>query len=205
VTLSTTSAAIIAGGRARRFSGQDKSRLVVEGRTIIVRQVEILQRVASRIFVGPEREYHGALGLEAHADAIEGAGALGGIYTALAVAPPGRVVTVACDLPFLESGMLARLVELADGRDGAWVRTARGIEPLVACYQTSAAARIRARILTGALKAADLASTLDMAALDEAELRTFGAPDRLLANINTADDLARFEGAPKVRQRSTRP
>ena len=54
----STSAAILAGGQARRFGGQDKSRLVVHGRSIIVRQVEVLQRVADEVFVvarDPER------------------------------------------------------------------------------------------------------------------------------------------------------
>src|SRR5690606_27291854 len=47
----STTAAIVAGGRARRFGGQDKSRLLVEGRTIIVRQVELLQPLASAVLV----------------------------------------------------------------------------------------------------------------------------------------------------------
>jgi hypothetical protein len=51
VTLLTTAAAIVAGGRARRYGGLDKSRLVVEGRPIIVRQVEVLRRIAAPVFV----------------------------------------------------------------------------------------------------------------------------------------------------------
>jgi GTP:adenosylcobinamide-phosphate guanylyltransferase len=49
VTAETVAAAIIAGGRARRFGGRDKSRLVVRGRPIIVRQMEAPQRVANDI------------------------------------------------------------------------------------------------------------------------------------------------------------
>jgi molybdopterin-guanine dinucleotide biosynthesis protein A len=192
--MSTISAAIIAGGRARRFSGQDKSRLVVDGRTIIVRQMEILQRVASSVSViGPARDYHPALALTAHPDLIADAGVLGGIYTALAVAPPGRVIVVACDMPFLHAPLLRRLAELAIGHDGAWVHTARGIEPLVACYQTTAAPTIRAAIDGGRLKAADLVDRLNMAEIGDGELATFGTPARLLANVNSADDLARVQ------------
>lgn len=194
MTDSTTSAAIIAGGRARRFSGQDKSRLVVEGRTIIVRQMEILQWVTPAVFiVGPDREHYRALGLAAYPDAIADAGALGGIYTALTVAAPGRVIVVACDLPFLESHLLRRLAEMAEGHDAAWVHTARGVEPLIACYQTSVAATIRSRIDAGRFKATDLAQALDIAELGDAELATFGPASRLLANINSADDLARVQ------------
>ena len=63
------------------------------------------------------------LSLPVHADVIPGAGAMGGVYTALEVATSDRVLVVACDLPFLDELMLGRLVELAAAADGAWVRT----------------------------------------------------------------------------------
>ena len=70
-------AAILAGGRARRFGGRDKSRLVVGGRTIIVRQLEILQQVAREVFVvGPTDGRFDDLGVAVHADVIADGGAL---------------------------------------------------------------------------------------------------------------------------------
>ena len=44
-------AAILAGGRARRFGGRDKSGLVVDGRSILERQLDELARVARDIVV----------------------------------------------------------------------------------------------------------------------------------------------------------
>jgi molybdopterin-guanine dinucleotide biosynthesis protein A len=190
----STAAAILAGGRARRFGGRDKSRLVVEGLPIIIRQVEVLQLVASRLVIvgrGPER--FADLNLPVYDDVIPEAGALGGIYTALDVAEREFVLTVACDLPFLHAGLLDRLVELASGaRDGAWVHTPQGIEPLIACYRQSARARIRRQIELGRLKAADLGSVLEVAEMDVDELARFGPPARLLANVNTPDDYVQY-------------
>jgi len=192
--VSTTAAAIVAGGRARRFAGQDKSRLVVEGRTIIVRQVDVLQRVAQDVFVvGAEPGRYDDLGLRTYPDVIAGVGAIGGIYTALAAATADAVIVVACDLPFLESRLLARLVELSGGRDGAWVRAAHGVEPLIACYRRRVAPLVRARIDGGHLKAGDLSAVLDLAELGPEDLATYGQPDRLLANINTPEDYARVQ------------
>lgn len=194
----TTAAAIVAGGRARRFGGQDKSRLVVEGRTIIVRQVDILQRVASKIFVvaGDASRYHDQP-VEVVADRIEGLGAIGGIDAALhaAASDHDRVVVIACDLPGLTADLLARLVALADApaRDGAWVRTARGVEPLVACYRTSARDRVACYVDQGGRRASGLDEVLDMATLSSPDLDRFGPPDHLLANINTPDDYARVQ------------
>jgi molybdopterin-guanine dinucleotide biosynthesis protein A len=191
---STTAAAIVAGGSARRFAGQDKGRLVVEGRTIIVRQVEILQRVASELFVvGPDPARYADLQLTVHPDQLPGLGAVGGILTALTVSRAEQVLVVACDLPFLDASVLSRLVDLSAGHDGAWIRTSRGVEPLLACYRQAARERVLARVQSGLLKAADLAEVLSMAHLEGAELEAFGSVDRLLTNINTPDDYARVQ------------
>jgi len=186
-------AAILAGGRARRFGGADKSRLVVEGRPIIFRQMEILQRVASSVFiVAGDAGRFADVGVPVHADVVPGAGALGGILTALEMAGESRVLTVGCDLPFLEAGLLAHLADRAVGHDGAWVCTDRGVEPLLACYQRSAHGVIRQQVDAGRLRAGDLASVLDLAEVDTEAVARFGAPERLLANLNTPEDYARF-------------
>jgi molybdopterin-guanine dinucleotide biosynthesis protein A len=190
----SVAAAILAGGQARRFGGRDKSRLVVGGRTIIVRQIEVLQRVTPEIFiVAMDAGRFVDLALPVHADVIPGAGAMGGLLTALEAASTDLVIVVACDLPFLDEGMLRRLVELSAAGDGAWVRTPGGVEPLLACYRREARATIRAEIENRRLKLADLGSRLRMAELDADQLARFGAPGRLLANINTPDDYARIQ------------
>jgi len=189
-------AAILAGGRARRFGGRDKSRLVIEGRPIIVRQKDVLQRVAHEIFiVGPSADLYADLGLPVYADLLPGRGALGGLYTALEVARRDPVIIVGCDLPFLEAGLLRRLVERAAAGDGAWVTTPRGPEPLIACYRRAVRGRVLARLRDGALKLGDLGTVLDMIALTDADLSEFGSASRLIANVNTPDDYARIESS----------
>ena len=189
-----TTAAILAGGRASRFGGQDKSRLIVDGQSIIIRQVEILQRVASDVIVishDPAR--FADLGLPVYPDRVANAGAMGGVYTALEAAPGDSVLVVACDLPFLDAGLLGRLVTLAATADGAWVHGPRGIEPLLACYRQSARERIRQRIESGQRQLIQLGSVLDMAELTESELRSFGSPERLLLNVNSPAEYARVQ------------
>jgi molybdopterin-guanine dinucleotide biosynthesis protein A len=193
-----TSAAILAGGQARRLGGIDKCRLVVGGRPIIVRQIDILQQVARDVFiVAPDPARFSDLPLPVQVDRVPGAGALGGIYTALAAAPPGRVLVVACDLPFLHAGLLEALADRAADVDGAWVRTPRGVEPLLACYHTHAASIVRGEIDAGRLKARDLGAVLRMAEIGPDELERFGSIDELAANVNTPDDFARVQYRPR--------
>jgi len=188
-------AAILAGGHARRFGGRDKSRLIVERHPIINRQVNVLQRVARTVFiVAADASRFADIGLPVYADLVEGAGALGGVYSALEVSTEDCVLVVACDLPFLDAGLLGRLADLAKDSDAAWVRSARGPEPLLACYRRSARHAIRREIDAGRLKAGDLASVLRIAEMDLTEVARFGPPARLLANVNTPDDYDRIKG-----------
>lgn len=197
MTTFPSAAAIVAGGQARRFAGRDKSRLVVEGRTIIARQLEVLQPMADPVFVVADRADRFAdLGLCVYADRVAGAGTLGGIYTAVDASPRDYVLVVACDQPYLDRALLACLVERAQGRDGAWVRTERGPEPLLACYARASAGRLRDLLEAGERRAGAIGDRLELAVIGPDELARFGPADRLLANINTPDDYARVQYRP---------
>jgi molybdopterin-guanine dinucleotide biosynthesis protein A len=190
----TIAAAILAGGQARRFGGRDKSRLVIEGRPIIVRQVEALQQVADEIFVvSPDVARFADIGLPVHPDLERGAGAIGGLHTALETATADRVLVVACDLPYLDARVLERLAALAAGADAAWVRTPRGVEPLLACYRRSARTVIHAELRAGRRKLADLDRVLQIVYLDAPELAAFGPVDRLVANVNSVEDYDKLQ------------
>lgn len=190
----TTAGAILTGGRARRFGGRDKARLVVQGRSIIERQVELLRSVTDEVFlVGHDPERFSDLGLPVFADRISEAGALGGILTALESTKADRVLVLACDMPFLVADLLRALAARAASGDGAWIRTSRGPEPLVACYRQSARERIREAITSGHLKAADLGRSLNLQELTEGEVEAFGPIAVLLANLNTPEDYARVQ------------
>jgi len=187
-------AAIIAGGGARRLGGRDKSQLVVGGRPILVRQTELLRQVAREvILIGDHPGRTATTGLRAYPDLVAGLGPIGGLHTALEVASGDLVLVVACDLPFLERALLERLFTLAESADAAWVRTAGGVEPLVACYRRGVRSRVRDAIAEGRLKLAELAAVLHVAEIAGPELARYGDPARLLTNVNTPDDYERIQ------------
>src|SRR5436190_2042308 len=137
------SAAILAGGRATRFDGRDKSALVVDaadGRTILERQIAALSPLATIpgdiLIVG--RASHPAA--RTIADRVEGCGPLGGLDAALAEAKGDSLLLLACDMPFVTTAFLAHLADCATGAFDAVVpRTERGYHPLCAVYRQSAA------------------------------------------------------------------
>ena len=192
-------AAILAGGRARRLGGRDKSRIVIGGRTILARQLDVLRRLVPRIVIvanAPER--FADAGVPVLTDAVPGAGSLGAIYTALADAP-GPVLVLACDLPFVTAPFLARVIEAGREADVAIPRGDDGYQPLCANYAPGCAGPLRRRIEQGTLKVIDLLTDVRVRELGPDEIAPFDPDGLLLLNVNTAADLARARRAARSR------
>lgn len=128
-------------------------------------------------------------------DRVDGAGALGGIYTALMEAPTEQVIVIGCDMPFLTAPFLAFLAAQGRDVDVAVPVDDRGRHPLCASYLRRTAAHLRARIDTGALRVGDALAPLTVRELGADELAPFNADGRLLVNVNTPDDYARAHAA----------
>jgi molybdenum cofactor guanylyltransferase len=186
-------AAILAGGRARRFGGADKSSLRVGAATILERQLAVLDGLADRVFlVAGESAPVGGVRLHVVPDRLPNAGALGGIYTALCEAAGSHVLVVACDLPFLAAPLLARLMALADDQCDAVVpHTVDGVQPLCAVYARRLAEPVRRQIESGRLKIQDFLEAISVRELGPGEIAPFDPDGRLFLNVNTPDDLNR--------------
>jgi molybdopterin-guanine dinucleotide biosynthesis protein A len=188
-------AAILAGGRARRLGGRDKSRIVIGGRTILARQLDVLERLVPRVvIVANAPEAFADAGVPVLRDLVPGSGSLGGIYTALAEAG-GPVLVLACDMPFVTVPFLARLIEAGQEADVAIPRGRDGYQPLCANYGPACAGPLRRRIEQGALKVVDLLADVRVRELGPDEIAPFDPDGLLLLNVNTADDLVRAEKA----------
>jgi molybdopterin-guanine dinucleotide biosynthesis protein A len=191
------SAAILAGGLARRLGGADKAALVVGRARIIDRQLAALAAVADDIrIIANDRARYAGLQIPVIADAIAGAGALGGLYSALLDARHDRVLILACDLPFVTAALFQRLVAESGGAeeiDAVVPRSARGLEPLCALYSRRCAAAARARIDCGDLRVAGLLADLRVRELGPAVLAPYDEGS-LFENVNTPHDHARARG-----------
>jgi molybdenum cofactor guanylyltransferase len=185
-------AAILAGGQARRLGGIEKSALLVRGTSILDRQLAVLRSLTPNIMIiaSDEHRYQDA-GVPVVRDCIRGAGSIGGLYTALMAAPTEQLVVMACDMPFLTAPFLTRLAALGDGADAAIPRDARGLHPICAAWSRRSAPHLRGRIDAGRLRILDALEGLDVREMDPRELARFDPDGRLLLNVNTPDDYAR--------------
>lgn len=171
----------------------DKSSLVVGTRSILERQLSLLYGLASHILiVGGDRSEVQSDGTRRTPDRIPGAGALGGLYTALMDAPTEQVLVIACDMPFLNAPFLAYLAERGRDVDAALPCDAQRRHPLCASYARRIAGHLRRRIASGDLRVG--AALVDVAVREIGldELEPFNRDGRLLCNVNTPEDYERL-------------
>lgn len=186
------SAAILAGGRARRLGGHDKSALVVDGVRFLDRQIAALRPlVADILLVG----YPGNIpeACTAVEDRVPGAGPLGAIISALVATRADRLLVLAADLPFVTTPFLDSLFGVDERALAVVPVTGDRWQPLCAVYDRRAL-----RVLSDAFESGERSVQRAVAALEPSLVRaTAIAPDdtegRLLANVNTPADLARWK------------
>jgi len=185
-------AAIVAGGRARRFDGAVKPLLLVQGQRIIDRQLEVLRPLFQRVvIVANDAAPFAGLGFPVIPDRVgPGRGPLAGIDAALGWLPAeiDAVVCVAGDMPFLAPSILRALRD-APAAAAVVPRPAGKVEPLCARYDRALAPAIAAALVAGDLAVHALLSRPGVAFLEDDELRALDPALRSFRNINTAIDL----------------
>ena len=185
-------AAILAGGRARRFGGRPKALLPIGGLRIIDRLLAALGPVVGEVvIIAREDEPYRALGLPIRHDVLPGTGPLGGIYTALAATTAPRTLIVAADMPFLNPRFLARLLDAGRDVDIALPRTEDGYQPLCASYAAACATVIRRRLDENRLAVHGLLSVTRVREIGPAEMARLDPTGKLCFNVNTPADYDR--------------
>ena len=192
------SIAILAGGRATRFGGRDKGALVVDGRTILDRQLDEFTTLTEDVMIvgdGSEgaRRLQPSVSVRLIDDIVPGCGPLGGLHAALTAARGDTVFVVACDMPYVRAAFVEYLFSLAGERAIVVPRTDRGYHPLCAVYSRACLEPIAARIAEQRLTLRELVDDLPVRVVGAAEIARFGAPSQLLANVNTPAEYAGLE------------
>lgn len=117
MTMAAKPAAIIlAGGQARRFSGQDKGLIGLIGRPLVQWVAAGLAPQVAEIVISANRnlDVYASLGYPVVADSLpDMPGPLAGILAAVEGTTSEWVLTTPCDTPFLPTDLVSRLLEKA--------------------------------------------------------------------------------------------
>lgn len=187
------SGAILAGGASSRM-GRNKALLAIDDRRLIERVAAALRQVADDLFlVANDASPYAFLGLPAYADAVSGAGPLGGLLTALRQARQQHCLVLACDLPFVTPELLRFLATEAAGKPALALRTADGVQPLCAAY-SKACLPIVEQLLAGADY--KMGMVLERAGAHIVDIAKTPFGDELLFNVNTPAELQRARRRP---------
>ena len=185
---------LLAGGASSRF-GRDKSLVEIAGKTVLQRTFDLVGEVAESVKVVARSRRYSNLQIPIVEDRWPGEGPLGGIITALrATESDPRAAAwnfiVSCDMPFLTREWLAYMCTIARASDAEVVvpRSEHGLEPLCACWRTSAAALLQGTFEAGVRKVTDAMKQLRMEILDETHWKRFDSAGRLFWNMNTLRD-----------------
>ncbi len=192
---------VLAGGGSTRF-GRDKALAEVGGTPMLARMIELMGGFTTKVrIVGPLEKY-ADFGVEIVADRWPGEGPLGGIISALEDEPKSPAesnwsLILSCDMPFLTQDWLQFMANRAAKSSAQVVlpRSASGPEPLCACWQTDAAAKLRSGFERGVRKVTEGIAMLRAEVLDEADWKRFDSEGRLFWNMNTAAD---YEEARRI-------
>jgi molybdenum cofactor guanylyltransferase len=182
---------VLAGGLSRRM-GRDKAKLLLGGSTLAERAAAKLAAVCPEVVVA-DRGRGTVPGLPSVDDEPAAAGPAAALLGAARERPGRPLLALACDLPGIPVALLARIADLG-ANDGVFPRRGERLEPLCALYGPAALAALAERVRRGSHALHPLAAEPGLALrfLDEQELRRFGDPDALFENLNTPEDLARW-------------
>jgi len=180
------SAVILAGGRSQRM-GQDKAWLMLDGKPLIERQIELARELgAAEIFISCRAgTNYDALNCRVVHDRITNAGPLAGIESALAASSSPLLLVLAVDMPKMTAPPLQTLLVCCSGVCGAIPRFQNHIEPLAAIYSRSALPIAQELLNSGNYAARDfatrcvefnLAAFIDLPGQHAADFANWNAP-----------------------------
>ena len=195
------SAAILAGGRSRRM-GRDKAQLQLGDSTLVGRVLAAVQPLGCPcLLIADDPRPLAHLELPVHADLRPRSGPLGGLHTALSVAPSSTVLLLACDLPFVTTDFLRLLVSRLGSHEALVPRSDAGLEPLCAVYTRACLPAIEAALDRGERFMAAFHDEADVGFLEFDEWRHCDPDGLLLANLNTPEDYERAAARLDPRRR----
>ena len=188
-----STAAILAGGQARRFNGCQKPLLPLGHQRIVDHLLDVLTTVVDNIFVvaNDQKQYNKTCNVPIIQDIRANLGPIGGVYTALSHCTSSQLLIIAGDMPFLSGEFLRYLLKQGQRADIAIPLTADGYQPLCASYHHTCADIVGSHIEKHSLKITNLLSDITHYKVSEDKIMEFDKTGRMFLNVNTPADYAR--------------
>jgi len=187
------SGVILAGGKSSRY-GKNKALVNINGIPLIKRVLRVMESLfPSIVVITNTPDDYVFLNLPMFEDKIKGLGPLGGIFTGLNVIPKNAGFFVACDMPFLNSGLIRYLASVRQGFDVVVPTFSGKFEALHALYTQNCLPAIEQLIHDGVYQTIQLFQSVSVRYVEEHEMRRFDPELKSFSNINKPEELRKMK------------
>lgn len=182
-------AAVIAGGKSRRF-GEDKALYPYRGVPLIGHVLAVLREMFESIaIIADDGDRFARFGYPVHPDIHTGFGSLAGIHSALHHGAGAGVFVVACDMPFLDRGLIEYQLSRRNGVDVVVPLIGGFYEPLHACYSRACLEPIEESIAAGKRQIVSFYEKVRVLSLGEEDIKKIADPGKVFRNFNYLQDI----------------
>jgi molybdopterin-guanine dinucleotide biosynthesis protein A len=180
---------ILAGGKSTRM-GSDKAFVMLDGRTLLARALDLAQSVTDNVRIVGSAEKFAAFAPVVE-DMFRDCGPLGGIHAALRASSTELNLILAVDVPFVSRELLECLIARARSSNAVATvpRAGGGWQPLCAVYRREFADAAEAALSAGRCKIDALFAEVNLQTIEAEELARAGFAPELFRNLNTANDV----------------
>jgi len=180
---------LLAGGKSTRM-GADKAFVMLEGRTLLARALELARTVSDNVRIVGSAEKFAAFAPVVE-DVFRECGPLGGIHAALRASVAELNLILAVDVPFVPAALLRYLVTRARSSNAIATvpRAGGGWQPLCAVYRRAFGDVAEGALRGGQYKIGALFGDAKVQAVEEQELAGAGFAATVFRNLNTPEEL----------------
>lgn len=180
---------VLAGGRSRRF-GENKALVRIHGVPMIERVARVLQQVFERVILSTnDPEPYRFLRLPTVEDLHPGVGPLGGLHAGLSRMADDAGFFVACDMPFLQPGLIRYMARLFPEADAVVPRIGPYVEPLHALYRRRCVDPVLRAIQEGERRIVSFYPAVRIRYVEESDIRAFDPGLKAFTDVNRPEEL----------------
>ena len=180
-------------GRAA-VTERNKALVNINGIPLIKRVLRVVESLfPSIVVITNTPDDYAFLNLPMFEDKIKGLGPLGGIFTGLNVISKNAGFFVACDMPFLNSGLIRYLASVRQGFDVVVPTFSGKFEALHALYTQNCLPAIEQLIHDGVYQTIQLFQSVSVRYVEEHEMRRFDPELKSFSNINKPEELRKMK------------
>lgn len=185
------SVVIQAGGKSSRM-GEDKG-LIQFGKYRLVEYIldQVSGLGAKNFIVSNQPQSYFEFGLPVYSDIYPDIGALGGFHTILSYLQTDFAIVLACDMPFINLGLINYMLSLAPEFDIVIPHLLPNgyAEPFRAVYSKKCLQAVETAIRENKRRVISFFEDVRVRYIDAEEIHRFDPNERSLFNVNTPEDL----------------